>query len=261
MTSPHVNVIIANHNYSEWLIGSLDSALNQDYPNISITVVDDGSTDDSWYQLYKHIFQFRPHEKILPSNFDIRTTKVRANKRDVQVNGVRLDKCSGPSFARNIAIELSLPFADYFAVLDADDEYYVTKVTKLVQAASTPPGLIGIAYSDYMLHNIETGVEQIEYKESFSLNRLQRECIIHSGALISKEALLFARDEFGFYDVNMRTCEDWDLWLRICKKYTAIHVPECLSLVRVTPKNSTNSVSKDVWQQNWNRIASKHVRQ
>ena len=55
----------------------------------------------------------------------------------------------------------------------------------------------------------------------------------------------------------MRTCEDYDLWIRIAKKFTIAHVAEFLTYVRIHSQNSTNTVSKEIWNQNWNRIRKK----
>lgn len=41
------SIIIANYNYADFLIETLQSAVNQTYPNTEIILVDDGSTDDS----------------------------------------------------------------------------------------------------------------------------------------------------------------------------------------------------------------------
>lgn len=42
-----VSIVIANYNYARFLEGSIESALNQDYEDVEVVVVDDASTDDS----------------------------------------------------------------------------------------------------------------------------------------------------------------------------------------------------------------------
>ena len=115
---------------------------------------------------------------------------------------------------------------------------------------------VGVVYADYEIVN-EDGTSSIEYKEPFDLKRLHEECIVHSGAMVSKTALLAVKDEFGYYDVNMRTCEDYDLWLRIAQRFMIKHIPKVLTRVLNHKGNSTNTVPKEIWQQNWKRIWSK----
>jgi len=55
----------------------------------------------------------------------------------------------------------------------------------------------------------------------------------------------------------MRTCEDYDLWMRISEKYVIAHVPESLTRVRITGDNSSFIVNKGVWEQNWAKVRDK----
>lgn len=47
MSYPLVSIIINNYNYGRFLGQAIDSALEQNYPNFEVIVVDDGSTDNS----------------------------------------------------------------------------------------------------------------------------------------------------------------------------------------------------------------------
>ena len=42
-----VSVVIPNHNGALFLLEAITSAIEQDYPNIQVIVVDDGSSDNS----------------------------------------------------------------------------------------------------------------------------------------------------------------------------------------------------------------------
>lgn len=44
---PRVSVCIVNHNYAAYLADAIESVLDQDYDDLEVIVVDDGSTDDS----------------------------------------------------------------------------------------------------------------------------------------------------------------------------------------------------------------------
>lgn len=244
MVIPKVNIIIANHNYGQWIKKSIASAIYQDYKNFIITVIDDGSTDNSIEKI----------EQI--SNAKFTDNKIETLIDNVPFIAIKLDSATGPSNARNIAIHNTINFTDIFAILDADDEMMPNKISRCV-AEMSQQNLIGLVYADYIIEDMTTGMKHIEYKEPYSKERLLQECIVHSGSLIKKQALMDTMDEFGYYDFNMRTCEDYDLWIRISEKYMMSHVAEPLTLVRVHKDNSTNTVDNSIWQQNWKRIADK----
>jgi len=241
---PLVNVVIANHNYGKWLERSIKSAIAQDYPNKIVTIVDDCSNDNSIAVI----------ERITKSKFE--NNVIKSVVDGVTVIAIRLDDVSGPSHARNVAIEASKAEVDIYAILDADDEFLAGKLTRCVNEMMQQ-SMIGVVYADYIIEDVDTGIRHIEYKEPFSRQRLLNECIVHSGALILKQALLDVLDEFGYYDYEMRTCEDYDLWIRIAEKYMICHVAEPLTVARVHKNNSTNTVDNSIWQQNWQRIGQK----
>ena len=146
---------------------------------------------------------------------------------------------------------------DIFAILDSDDEMYENKVSTCVTVFGEGGNAVGVVYGDYDTVHTSTGKIIREYKEPYSRKRLTQECIVHSGSLISKEALEEVLDENGYYDKTMRTCEDYDLWMRISEKFIISHVPIALTRVRVTGDNSSFIVNQETWQKNWMRVMEK----
>lgn len=248
---PRVTVLIATHNYGEYLSDALDSSFDQDYKNKSIVVVDDASTDDTQERMDRYMSAAECQSKDYPE-YSIKLGAING----VSLMYIRLKKNVGPSEARNVGIEVTKDATDIYAILDADDFMHHQKLSRCVVPFLMSQA-VGVVYADYDNVNTETLTIVREYKEPFSRQRLLQECIVHSGALVSKAALEAVKDEFGYYDREMRTCEDYDLWIRISEKFVIIHVPEPLTIVRVQPKNSTVTVDKSVWERNWQRIAMK----
>tara|TARA_Y100000004_G_C8951722_1_gene428829 strand:+ start:2578 stop:3342 length:765 start_codon:yes stop_codon:yes gene_type:complete len=245
---PKVTILIANYNDEEYIDNAIESAVNQDYPgSMTVCIVDDGSKDDSW--------------EIISSYFDDKDGDVLTKNnsgRFGQTNLVAIKNVnSGPSEARNVGIEYTLEDTDIYAILDSDDEMYENKISSCVTVFEQGNGLVGVVYGDYDTLHVESGKIIREFKEPYSRKRLVQECIVHSGSLISKEALLSVKEDTGFYDKTMRTCEDYDLWMRISEKYIIAHVPKSLTKVRVTGDNSSFIVNQEVWQKNWLRVMEK----
>jgi glycosyltransferase involved in cell wall biosynthesis len=239
-----VNVIIANKDYTQYLYHAIKSCHDQTI-KVNFTVIDDGSTN-------------RP---LVTSDFEYEHLDTRQYKLYKNKNGDRfifLDSSVGPSLARNIAMSEAFNDTDYFMILDADDMMLPKKVEKLLAAIEENPEEIGVAYGDYYIQD-ENGLMKMEFKRPFSRDRLERECIVHSGALINKKALILTHENNHFYDPQMRVAEDYDLWMRISEHMMIKHVPEFLSIVRNHKRNSSNTVDQGVWNQCLNRLHQKRL--
>jgi glycosyltransferase involved in cell wall biosynthesis len=123
---PLVSVIMANFNYARFLDEAIQSVLSQDYGNIELIVVDDGSTDQS--------------ESIIRSYGD-------RVKLIAKPNG---GQCS----AFNAGFLASKGEIICFA--DSDDVQYPQKVSTLVQLFAMNPGVCWIQ------HQLETTNEQLK---------------------------------------------------------------------------------------------------
>jgi glycosyltransferase involved in cell wall biosynthesis len=252
---PMVTIVIANKDYGRYLEQAVTSALAQNYPptRLQVYIYDDASEDDSWQILEDNYFSKMETEEL---NYSIKSKVCQWGK--IKLCAIRGPKPMGPSYSRNMIITSTLNETDIYAILDADDVYHPDKVVKCVNVMMMNDK-IGVVYADYDILNVETGNLVREYKQPYDKLVLQNECIVHSGALIKKQALREVFEKTGFYDETMRTCEDFDLWLRISDKYMISHVPESLSIVRVHKNNATYSVKNEVWQQNWHRVREKMI--
>lgn len=247
--SSRVTYLMANYNYGRFLEGALNSAINQTYDNLGIVLINDGCTDDSIEILQSLLDSARSQ---FVNNTEILQGKIRG--RDILA--VNLTQNHGPSYSRNVGIDLTIQNTDYFSCLDCDDENYPDKIEKSVKILDEDPNIVGV-YADYYIHNLETGNISYEFKLPYDRFILHNECIVHSGTTFRASAVNKIKDQYGYYNVNLRLCEDWDLWLRLSYVGTFYHIPEPLSLVRAHRNDSTNSNNRESWGKAWNYVQNR----
>ena len=228
---PRVTVVIPCYNQVNFLDWSLGSVFSQTYENLNVIAVNDGSTDGS-------------HEKLMSWQ----------DKSEGKMTVLSNDSPQGPSAARNKAFRYVLSNDDddtsFFSMLDSDDKYAPNKVEISVKKIMEDPICIGHVYSDVKIVDWNSDSIEHELREPYSRQVLEQYCMVSNTPLISALAL----KTVGLYDEDMRTAEDWDLWLRITEKFLAVHVPEAISFYSVTGNNASDTVSKDIWNENWQKI-------
>lgn len=176
--NPEVSVVITNYNYGEYLEQSVDSVINQSYPNIKIFIIDDASTDQS-HEVFK---------KYLDKATVIRHKK---NKGIVATRNEALDLIESP----------------FMLFLDADDWLESDYVGTLVAAARKDNLDIAYCGMQYYIDG-EKGMHWLP--PEFNLERLKNENFVHSASLLRTAAVAKHR-----FDQRMEklTHEDWDFFL------------------------------------------------
>lgn len=210
-----VSVIIPTYNRSQLVVNAVESALLQTYTDKEILVVIDGSTDNTKQVLFKY---FGDSIRIL-----------------YKENG-------GLSSARNFGIKHSQ--GDYIAFLDDDDEWCPQKLelqVKIIQE-NKETGLVYCAAVKNEVHkgrNIEK-IFHCTFRGRIFEKLLEKNCIVGSGSsvLIKKDCF----KDVGFFDENLEASEDYDMWLRIARKYPIDYVDKIL----VRLNEVSNSMSKAV---------------
>lgn len=199
-----VSIIVPVYNREQYVAQTLDSILQQTYPNIEIIAVNDGSTDGSLAILQQ--YQFDNPDKI-----------------------VLIDqKNQGQVVSRNNAILHS--HGEFIAFLDSDDLWTPDKLEKQIPLFQ---GNVALVYSG--IHEINEDGEIIntvlcekEIKGDIHSQLLIKNRMTGGSVVILRDAI----DKVGLFDTDFPAAENWDLWIRVCRHYHANYINEPLVLYR-----------------------------
>lgn len=216
-----VDVIIPSYNHGRFLRTALQSVVTQSGSYLNqIFVVDDGSTDD--------------------------TRKV-VEEMEQKYGNIRYlhQKNKGLSSARNLGIKNAK--SPYIAFLDADDIWEKTKIVKQVSRFMNDNNPhLGIVYCDY--NDIDVEGEKIDLAtqklDTQAKGNVYQKLLGGNYIAGSGSGVLVRRECFtkcGYFDESLPSCEDWDMWLRISRKYEVGYVNEKLLSIRRT----SSSLSTD----------------
>ncbi len=185
---PRVSVVLPTYNRGWILEQAVESVLGQEYANLELVVVDDGSTDNT---------------NGLLSRFGDRITVIRQANR-------------GVSAARNAGIRASN--GELIALLDSDDTWLPGKVTAQVAFFSDHPDALVCQTDEIWIRNgVRVNPGKRHRKEAGMIfERSLALCLVSPSAVMMKRSLL---DQMGLFDEALPACEDYDLWLRIAWKH------------------------------------------
>lgn len=159
---------------------------------------------------------------------------------------------AGLASARNAGINASLQKSkrSYIALIDADDVWLARKLEKQLAVfnASSDPQL-GIVYCSYELID-ETSArilgENMIIKPSLRgevySSLLTGNFVSGSGSSVLIKSAVFK--EIGLFDEALNASEDWDMWIRIARKFHFDFVNESLVQIRVHQRNMQKDFSR-----------------
>jgi len=188
--SPSVSIVIAAYNASAYIAETLDSIAAQTFTDYEVIIVNDGSNDT------------RELETILESHpLDV-----------VYISQVN----RGVSAARNAAIKVAS--GEFYAQLDSDDQWNPDYLAFQLQYLAEHDD-VALVYPNAIIFGDTSDVE-LEYMKlcpsegdvSFE-NLVQQRCIVLTCVTARMDVIKRA----GMFDETLRSCEDFDLWLRIVK--------------------------------------------
>jgi teichuronic acid biosynthesis glycosyltransferase TuaG len=203
-----VSIIIPYYKKKKFFLETLKSAINQSYKNFEIIIVyDDPSRTDLEY--VKRIIKFNKKITLL-------------------IN----DKNLGAGYSRNKGIKYSK--GDYIAFLDSDDLWSSEKLS--MQISFMRKNNVNFSHTSYKIIDEKNNLLGIQIvKKNIYYSELLRSCDIGLSSVVVKKNII---NENNF--PNLKTKEDYVLWLKLVKKNKIYGLKEILTSWRRS-KNSLSS--------------------
>jgi glycosyltransferase involved in cell wall biosynthesis len=217
MKNPKVTVLMPVYNGEKYLDEAIDSILGQTFKDFEFLIVNDGSTDKTG--------------EILKSYNDLRI-KIINNEKNIGLTkslNKGLKSARGEYIARQDADDISMPerLEKEVEFLEMHQDYAVVGTfAKIINENSK------------ILYFLERPVEDSKIREVFKKDN----CIIHGSSMIRKACL----SEIGFYNELMLRSQDYELWLRLSKKYRFANIAKYLYMWR---KHNENIEAKFIGEQ------------
>lgn len=218
---PLVSVIMPAYNAAPYIVEAIRSVLSQDYANVELIVVDDGSSD-------------RTHEEAKCFGSAVRVLR--------QEN-------AGPAAARNWAI--SIARGELIAFLDADDLWTPGKLKAQVDYL-TRNAEAGIVYGDFLRWN-PAASGSFGTPPSVNERPPESEIVSELSGWIYPQLLLDSVlwivtalirksvfEDVGPFDESLRTGEEYAFWLDAATKYRADKLNRVLAYYRIHPRSTTH---------------------
>jgi glycosyltransferase involved in cell wall biosynthesis len=197
---PQVSIVLSNFNGGDWLKKSVASVLSQTFQNWELILIDDCSTDNS-----REIIESFKDARIRPFYF-------QQNQHMVYGFNFGISQAQG----------------EYIARIDSDDCWYPEKLQQQVSFMDKNKEY-GACFTWVNVideHDNSLSSAQTDRAKVFNVNNMQQHewlhylyfkgpCFCHSSALIRLAAL----NVVGIYKYALIQLQDYELWLRIVKKY------------------------------------------
>ena len=199
-SKPLISVVIPVYNRPTHILNAIESVKTQSFAAYEIIVVDDGSTD---------------------------STLVEIEKMD-DITLLKHDKNKGVSTARNTGIKASK--GNWIAFLDSDDIWLRDKLKNQVKYLIKNPYYLILQSQEKWIRN-GAHLNQKKYHQKHSgyiWDMCLARCMISPSSVMIHRSLI----DCGYvFDESLVACEDFDLWLRICR-YHAVGLDESVTLVK-----------------------------
>jgi glycosyltransferase involved in cell wall biosynthesis len=205
VTMPLVTMIVLCYNQARFVVETLESVKAQTYKHTELIIIDDCSSDDSVAVI----------NRWLRENNDVRCTFIPHQKNQ--------------GICKSLNEALALTSGKYISMIAADDIWLPDKIERQVAIMESQPDSVGVLYTDAFRIG-ENGRELPQMFVEFHrrlpeipqgdiLDVLVQDNFIPGMTTLIRRACY---SKVGLYDENL-PWEDWDMWLRIARRYSFIY--------------------------------------
>ncbi|MBD0262644.1 MAG: glycosyltransferase [Tolypothrix sp. Co-bin9] len=213
---PKISVIIPAYNCEKTIQKTIKSVLNQTFANFELIIINDASQDS--------------------------TLNIISQIADSRIQIFSYSHAGG-NVSRNRGIKHSV--GEFVSFLDADDLWTPDKLMSQYKALQENlEAAVAYSWTDY----IDENGELLLFGTHFTANGDVYENLLvtnflenGSNPLIRRKALI----ELNGFDESLVAAQDWDMWLRLARKFNFVAVPSVQILYRV----SANSLSSNLARQ------------
>ena len=206
---PTVTIVTPSFNQAEFLRATIESVLSQDYPNVEYLIMDGGSTDGS---------------HLIAAEYSSRLTWVS-------------EKDNGQSHAINKGFRAAR--GEIIAWLNSDDVLLEGAISHAVAALTAQPRAGAVYGEGYLIDRAGKITQRFPHTQPFNLWRLT-----HLSDYILQQSVFFRKrvvEDVGFLREDLHYAMDWELLIRIGKRFPLVHIPQFLGCLREYPETKSSS--------------------
>lgn len=228
---PMVSIVMPTYNRAHLIEKSIQSVLQQTYTNFELLIVDDGSIDN--------------------------TEKVVQRCLDPRIRYIKCSKNMGANVVRNIGIKAAK--CEYIAFQDSDDEWLPNKLEKQMILMEKSDEKLGVVYTGFWRFEGDdksyTPSTRVTHVEGNISQEILKENFVSTQTILVKKKCL---EDVGLFDEKLPRLQDWELIIRLSKKYEFQYVKEGLVNVYHT-ENSITSTGNNVLYDAYETIINKNA--
>ena len=207
MPVPVVTVVTPSYNQGCFIRATIESVLSQNYPYLEYIVMDGGSTDET---------------AAVVKEYSSRLTFISERDR-------------GQSHAINKGFQMAR--GSVLAWLNSDDLYLPGSIHAAVDAFDRNPSAGAVYGEGYLIDSAGKSASRFPWTQTFDLWRLT-----YLSDYILQQTVFFRRaalDEVGYLNECLHYTMDWDILIRLGKRYPVEYIPAYMACLREHPEAKT----------------------